>query len=216
MARHADPLEQRDVFCILAVCTGNLCRSPQLEQLLRARLPLAVRGADASAVEIASAGTMARDGAPMEPLALAEAERLGIADSAAHRARRLLPEHIELADLVIGLTHEHRSAVVRAVPRANHRVFTLIELTRVVEMLAERTGAERVEPLGDDGVAGFLGRVVAAAGRARGLLPLAATRHIDIDDPYGRSPAAYRRSADAVAEHVDRLTAALGALARRA
>lgn len=216
MARHADSHEQRDVFCILAVCTGNLCRSPQLEQLLRARLPLAVPGADASAVEIASAGTLARDGAPMEPLALVEAERLGVGDGDAHRARRLLPEHIEAADLVIGLTHEHRAAAVRALPRANHRAFTLIELTRVAEMLVERAEAHPVPPLGEEGVAAFLRGVVATAGRARGLLPLAATKHIDIDDPYGRSAAAYRRSADAVAEHVDRLTAALGALARRA
>ncbi len=215
MARHADPHEQGDAFCILAVCTGNLCRSPQLEQLLRARLPLAVPGAEGSAVEIASAGTMAVDGSPMDALAVAEAERLGIADTAAHRARRLLPEHIEAADLVIGLTHEHRGAAVRAAPRANHRTFTLIELVRVVEMLAERD-PQPIAPLGDGGAPAFLRGVTAAAGVARGLLPLAATKQIDIDDPYGRSAAAYRRSADAVAEHVDRLTTALGALARPA
>lgn len=215
MARHADPHEQRDAFCILAVCTGNLCRSPQLEQLLRARLPLALPGAEAPVVEIVSAGTMAVDGSPMDALAIAEAERLGVTDTAAHRARRLLPEHIEAADLVLGLTHEHRGAAVRAAPRANHRTFTLIELTRVVEMLAERE-PQSIAPLGDEGVAAFLRRVVADAGVARGLLPIAASKHIDIDDPYGRSAAAYRRSADAVAEHVDRLTAALGALARSA
>ncbi|GEK79699.1 arsenate reductase/protein-tyrosine-phosphatase family protein [Agrococcus baldri] len=214
MPRHAEsPHEQGSVFRILAVCTGNICRSPQVEQLLRVRLPLAIPGADATTVQVASAGTMALDGDTMEPRAAAEAVRLGIDDATAHRARALTAAQIEASDLVIALAHEHRSAAVRAVPRANHRTFTLIELTRVVEMLAADDAPRGVEPLGDDGVAAFLRRVVTAAAAARGLLPLAATKHIDIDDPYGRSHAAYRRSADALAEHVDRLAAALAALA---
>ncbi|WP_072312870.1 arsenate reductase/protein-tyrosine-phosphatase family protein [Agrococcus sp. Marseille-P2731] len=212
MPQHARLEPARDAaFRILAVCTGNICRSPQAEQLLRARLPRAL-GAEAGAIEVTSAGTIAVDGAEMEALAVAEARRLGITDSAAHVARRLLPDQVQQADLVLALARDHRSAVVRALPRANHRVFTLIELTRVVEWLAERSGPA-IEPAGPD-VPAFLRRVVGAAGRSRGLLPPGASEDIDIDDPYGRSPDHYRRSADAVAEHVDRLATALGALAR--
>ncbi|MCH1884311.1 low molecular weight phosphatase family protein [Agrococcus sp. ARC_14] len=214
MPRHAESTHPSEaVFRILTVCTGNICRSPQAEQLLRARLPAALPGAEPGQIEVTSAGTMARDGDSMEQHAAAEAVRLGVADAAAHRARRLLPAQVQEADLVLGLAQEHRGAAVRAVPRVNHRAFTLIEFTRVVEALADGSAARAVEPLGADGVVGFLHRVVAAA-EVRGLMPQSLRQGIDIDDPYGRSAAVYRRSADAVAEHVDRLAAALGALAR--
>ena len=198
---------------ILTVCTGNICRSPQAEQLLRARLPLALPGAE-GAIEVTSAGTMARDGDTMEPHAAAEAERLGIADTVAHRARRLLPQQVQRADLILGLAREHRSAAVQAVPVARRRTFTLVEFTRVVEALAAGQGPQQVAPLGDDGAPAFLRRVVDAAD-LRGLLPQSTQHGIDIDDPYGGSSAVYRRSADAVAEHVDRLTTALATLAGR-
>lgn len=216
MSRHPDSSPTReDPFRILTVCTGNICRSPQAEQLLRARLPHAVPGADSSAVEVTSAGTMALDGDPMERHAAAEAMRLGVDDTDAHRARRLQPAQIEGADLVIALAAEHRGAVIRAVPSAQRRTFTLIEFTRLVELLATDSDAPTVVPLGADGTAAFLRRVVDAAATARGLLSAAQTRGIDVDDPYGRSARAYRRSTDAVADHVDRLGVALGALARR-
>ncbi|WP_347754304.1 low molecular weight phosphatase family protein [Agrococcus sp. ProA11] len=216
MCRHPEARPPHEgPFRILTVCTGNICRSPQAEQLLRARLPQAVPGAGESMLEVTSAGTIALDGNPMERDAAAEAIRLGIADTESHRARRLRTAQIEHADLVVALATEHRGAVVRAVPSAPRRTFTLIEFTRLVEMLADDRASGRVVPPGTDGAVAFLRRVVEAAADARGLLPLAATREIDVDDPYGRSARAYRRSADAVAEHVDRLGIALGALARR-
>lgn len=216
MARHAETTQSGEqIFRILAVCTGNICRSPQLEQLLRSRLSSALPAADPAQIEVTSAGTMAVVGAPMEPQAAAEAARLGVEDTEAHRARQLEPNQIERADLVIALAAEHRGAIVRLLPAANHRTFTLIELTRVVEALADGDLAQPLEPLGNDGVAAFLQRVVAAAAGARGLMPLRTTKDIDVPDPYGRSDKRYRRSADAVVEHVDRLVTAIGALARR-
>lgn len=216
MARHAETTQSgEEIFSILAVCTGNICRSPQLEQLLRERLPSALPDADPAAIEVSSAGTAAVVDAPMEPQAAAEAARLGVEDTEGHRARQLEPSQIERADLVIALAIEHRGDVVRVMPAANHRTFTLIELTRVVEALAEGGLAQPVDPLGDDGAAAFLRRVVEAAAAARGLMPLGATKDIDVPDPYGRSDKLFRRSADAVAEHADRLVTAIGALARR-
>ena len=212
MPLHAEPTPvAAAVFRILTICSGNICRSPQAEQLLRARLPLAVRGAS-GAIEVTSAGTMALDGDAMEAQAAVEAARLGITDAAAHRARRLLPVQVQQADLILGLAQQHRGAAIRAVPAARRRTFTLIEFTRVVEALAAGEGPCTIAPLGDDGAPAFLRRVVEAAD-LRGLLPQSTQHGIDIDDPYGRSSAVYRRSADAVAEHVDRLTTALGALA---
>lgn len=206
------PRSPDDAFRILTVCTGNICRSPQAEQLLRARLPRALPPAPGS-IEVTSAGTMALDGDAMEASAEREAIRLGITDTAAHRARRLAPALVEHADLVVALAAEHRGAAVHALPQAHARAFTLIELTRVLELISEGQVPSRLEPLGADGIAAFLDRVVAQAAEVRALLTPRQRRRIDIDDPYGRSPAHYRRSADAVAEHVDRLAAALGSIA---
>ncbi|MFA4841512.1 MAG: hypothetical protein WC580_07375, partial [Agrococcus sp.] len=136
--RHAR--EHDAAFRILIVCTGNICRSPLAVQLLRARLAPAFPEHDTSVVEVTSAGTVAIDGHQMEPAAIREAARLGAAGAREHRARRLLPEQIERADLVIAMAREHRDAVVGPIPRARRRTFTLIELTRTLESVAAGNG----------------------------------------------------------------------------
>lgn len=212
---HHHPRHARDhggAFRILTVCTGNVCRSPLAAQLLRERLPAAFAGHDVALIEIASAGTIALEGDRMDPLAVAEAERLGVADPAEHRARHLMPHHVERADLVIGMAREHRSAAVRMLPRAHHRAFTLIELTRTLEAVADGRAPVPIGSLAELGVAEFLRAAVKAA-EVRGLQPMHQRHGLDIEDPYRRRPAVHRRSADAVADHVDRLVAALGSLA---
>lgn len=207
--RHAR--EHDGTFRVLMVCTGNICRSPLAELLLRARLTAAFPPS-AHALEIASAGTMALDGQAMQPASAHEALRLGVSGSVEHTARSLDRDLVEGADLIVGMAREHRSAVVRMVPRAHRRTFTLVELTRVVEGVAAGRLPIRPAPLADDQLAPFLHSVVEAAG-VRGLAPMHERFGLDIEDPYGRTPAVYRRVADVMADHVDRLTIALTALA---
>lgn len=208
--RHAR--EHDGTFRILVVCTGNICRSPLTEQLLRARLRDAFPEHDPNRIEVSSAGTMALEGHAMEPLAVDEARRLGIPDAEEHVARHLTRALVERADLVVAMTREHRSATVRALPRAHHRAFTLIELTRTLEAVAAGRSPVALEPLGDGELDAFLRGAVEAA-EVRGLQPLHERKHLDIPDPYRRAPAVYRRAADAVADHVDRLVVALQSLA---
>jgi protein-tyrosine phosphatase len=68
---------------VLFVCTGNLCRSPIAEGLLRTRLAESGR----TNVRVDSAGIHARAGAPPERFAVAAAATLG-ADIAHQRARQ--------------------------------------------------------------------------------------------------------------------------------
>src|SRR5687767_12553879 len=152
--RHAR--EHDDAFRILVVCTGNICRSPLAVQLLRARLPAAFPGHDSSFIEVTSAGTVALDGRRMEPAAIREATRLGVPDAREHRARLLVPEQIERADLVIAMAREHRDAVVEAVPRARRRTFTLIELARTLEAVAASSAAVRPDPVAERTLTEFL------------------------------------------------------------
>lgn len=208
--RHAR--EHDGTFRILVVCSGNICRSPLAVQLLRDRLPAALASHDTTGVEVTSAGTVAIDGSQMAPAAVREAVRLGVADAPAHRARLLAPEQIERADLVIAMAREHRDAVVRTLPRARHRTFTLIELTRTLEALAAGTAPVRPDAIGAATLTESLLNAVAAADVSRDP-SLHKGRGLDIEDPYRRKASVYRRSADAVALNVDRMLAALGSVA---
>ncbi len=96
---------------ILVVCTGNTCRSPMAEGLLRQGvegLP-GLRGR----VEVLSAGSGAGDGQPPTDEAVEVMKRRGI-DISGHRSRRVSPALFEWADVVLTMTEEQRAACIAA------------------------------------------------------------------------------------------------------
>jgi len=205
----------RSRFRVLTVCTGNICRSPQAAMLLSQRLGAAFVGSDATRqLSVESAGTLGFDGSPMDAPALTEARRLGIAHPEVHRARRIQPAYVERADLILGMSREHRGAAASLLPSANRRAFALVEFARIVEVLAARELESQVAPLGAEGFASFMHGVVEAAGRMRGVVPALARREdYDIIDPYRLQASVYRESADAVAAWTARTVDALVSLA---
>lgn len=120
---------------VLCVCTANVCRSPAAELLLRAGLRSRVGPAAEEQVAVASAGTWATPGRPVEPGTAAALRRAGVGagDIAGTVSARLTPAAIAGADLVIASTAEHVRAVWRYQLAARHRTFTLGELVRLVE-----------------------------------------------------------------------------------
>lgn len=102
---------------ILILCTGNICRSPIAEAVLRERL-------SAPQVTIASAGTSALVGEPADLLAIEVAARYGF-DLAAHRARQALPQMLIASDLVLVMTHAHLDWTHERVPPLRGRVHLL-------------------------------------------------------------------------------------------
>ncbi len=168
-------------FTVLAVCTGNICRSPAVERLLVAEL-----GPD-SDIHVASAGVGAVVGAPISPpMASLLAEAGAVAGG--FIARQLTEQVVRDADLVLALTKGHRSQVVSLHPGAVRRTFTVRELARLagaVDPAAIPSGSH--------------------ATRLAALLPLAAAQRgqrpggpgeDDVVDPYGGDAALYRRSFD--------------------
>jgi protein-tyrosine-phosphatase len=89
---------------VLCVCTGNICRSPLAEALLRRELK--ARGVDG--FEVRSAGTGAWEGTP----ASEGAYLIGLEhdlDLSSHRAQLLTRELVKGSDVIFAMARHHRT-----------------------------------------------------------------------------------------------------------
>ncbi|MDI6808014.1 MAG: low molecular weight protein arginine phosphatase [Candidatus Eisenbacteria bacterium] len=107
---------------VLFVCTGNTCRSPIAEGILR-KLCSERRIKE---VEVRSCGTIAALGSTVPPIALEVAKRRQI-DLSGHRSAPLTKELIEGSDVILGMDESHVERVIELVPGAKTRAFLLSE-----------------------------------------------------------------------------------------
>lgn len=169
---------------VLHVCTGNVCRSPIAERLMRHGLAQRL-GAGADAILVESAGTWGHEGAPMEVHAAAVLAEHG-ADPAEFTGRELLDDHVIDADLVLTATRDHRAQVISMGHAAGLRTFTLKEFTRLVRAIDPAT-------LPDGSVTERARSLVRAAAALRGWLLAPSPDADEVHDPYG-APISYFRS----------------------
>jgi len=112
---------------ILFVCTGNICRSPMAEGILRH----VMKGR--RDVQVLSAGIGAMDGQPPSPYAVQAVRELGI-DISKQRSRQLTSQLVQEADYIFGMTHNHVDTVYLLYPQAAEKTFLLREFDDTLDI----------------------------------------------------------------------------------
>ncbi len=164
------------------VCTGNICRSPMAEAMLRDELGR--RGCED--IEVASAGTWAGFGNPAQPEALEVFRGRGI-DLDDHRSRPVDPQELGEADLVVAMTSVHARELRQVAEDVGTKMILMKEL---VEMEVEECPSSEIPA------------------RLRTLLQgkrPEPRRALDLDDPMGLPVFAYERAAGEIETGVRRL-----------
>jgi len=109
------------VYTILLVCTGNTCRSPMAQALLREIL--ARRGVEA---RVLSAGIAASAGGSASPEAVQVMQEHGL-DLSGHSTTPLTVALIDEADVILTMSERHKEAVRAMKPQAIEKTFCLTE-----------------------------------------------------------------------------------------
>ncbi|MFJ7648922.1 low molecular weight protein arginine phosphatase [Lysinibacillus sp. NPDC097279] len=102
---------------ILFVCTGNTCRSPMAEAILKQK--------QIDNVQVRSAGIYAMPNAEMSAHAQQVLNEANMAHQ--HAATQLSMAEIEWADLILTMTTAHRDTIIANYPNKEEKVFTLKE-----------------------------------------------------------------------------------------
>ena len=121
-------LDRLSSMIILMVCTGNTCRSPMAEvmmrQLIAEKLGCSTAELDQRGVLITSAGIAAAPGcAPSaEAVTVMKEKSLSLAN---HASQPLTEKLVRHADVILTMTGGHRQAILRRWPDAASRTLTL-------------------------------------------------------------------------------------------
>jgi protein-tyrosine phosphatase len=101
-------------YTVMTVCTGNICRSPMAEIILRANFEERGLG---DAVLVKSSGVSDEEnGNPIDPRAVRVLRQRGYEIPARHFAHRITPEEIEQSDLFLPMTASHMHSLLRMLP----------------------------------------------------------------------------------------------------
>lgn len=133
-------------YRVMTVCTGNICRSPMAEVVLRARFAAAGLGPEHVVVDSSGVSDEER-GNPVDRRARAALAARGYATGEGHRARRVTSADLDARDLVLAMTASHARALRRLA--ADPEVAGRVVLYRSFDPAAPRVPAGGDEHLLD-------------------------------------------------------------------
>ncbi len=121
-------LDRLSSMLVLLVCTGNTCRSPMAEVVMR-RMVAKKLGCDDSELDqhgatVASAGIAAVPGCPPSREAVEVMQEKGL-DLEHHESQPLTDKLVRHADVILTMTDSHRQAILRRWPEASPRTHAL-------------------------------------------------------------------------------------------
>jgi len=102
---------------ILFVCTGNTCRSPMAEALLRHH--------GNELYQVQSAGVFAMSGEPASQNAILALKNKGIETN--HSSQQVNKELLEWSSNVLSMTSSHKQMLVSKFPQYKEKIFTFYE-----------------------------------------------------------------------------------------
>jgi len=109
-------------FRVLFVCTGNTCRSPMAEYILKNKVKNKNIG-------VKSCGTFAENGIPPSENAILTMKEIGI-HIEKHLSQRLTDELIEWADIILVMEPSERIDILAFTPSADLKIFYLKTFNR--------------------------------------------------------------------------------------
>lgn len=185
---------------ILTVCTGNICRSPLAEQLLRVRL-------EPIGATVRSAGTMGLEATSMTSEAQKLAVGLGVPSdvAAAHRSRYLTERDLVSPDLILAMSREHRRRIVELTPSRLRATFTVREFARLAATVGEDDIRTAAQTAGDDSATRLRAAIGVVAGQRGMGAPPADPADDDVIDPYRRSWQTYQLSASQLVPAIEQV-----------
>ncbi len=120
---------------VLFVCTGNTCRSPMAEGILKS-----MAKEKNLSLEVKSAGISVFDGDNASKNSIEAMKKIGI-DISGHKSRQLHRELIDEADLILTMSKSHKEFIISRFPSYKNKVFTLLEY-------AHKTNRDVADPFG--------------------------------------------------------------------